>query len=421
MRTLNRVDWKPAAGVGNLQIRLISRWLAALSPLLVSLCLANTRASAGELAVITDFSGGSADLLQIDQDKRLVRLNPTGHQDRGWVCWWYFKLTGVEPGETVTVDVGEGVWATPDRAAFSLDHDSWQQTAPGSRHGKRIVYRQRIDASECWFAWGPPFVLEDAQRLVQATASGRQFVDVLELCRTRADRPVPALVIKQGDRAADKRHGIWIQARQHAWESGSSWVCRGLVQWITSDDPRAVKLRESSHMTIVPIMDVDNVEIGAGGKNQKPQDHNRDWSDSPHWNSVRAAMERIAAADRHGQFDLFIDLHNPSAGDRNPYYYVSPTEELAEVGRANLERFVAATKDEMVGPFGYRGRVVVSGAGYDRNWLRISKNWVAMHTRDHVVAVTLETPWNTPHSTTDGYQQVGRQLGLAIARYFQQD
>jgi len=52
-----------------------------------------------------------------------------------------------------------------------------------------------------------------------------------------------------------------------------------------------------------------------------------------------------------------------------------------------------------------------------RDGKRISKNWVVAHTAGHVVAVTLETAWNTPHSTTAGYQTVGRQLGLAVELY----
>jgi len=29
----------------------------------------------------------------------------------------------------------------------------------------------------------------------------------------------------------------------------------------------------------------------------------------------------------------------------------------------------------------------------------------------------LETAWNTPASTTEGYEAVGRQLGMALARF----
>ena len=42
------------------------------------------------------------------------------------------------------------------------------------------------------------------------------------------------------------------------------------------------------------------------------------------------------------------------------------------------------------------------------------------NTSEHVVAVTLETSWNTPHSTQVGYKQVGRELGMAIERYFRE-
>jgi hypothetical protein len=49
----------------------------------------------------------------------------------------------------------------------------------------------------------------------------------------------------------------------------------------------------------------------------------------------------------------------------------------------------------------------------------MSRNWVSRTCRDHVVA--LEPAWNTPHNTTEGYRQVGRELGQAIERYFRQN
>ena len=49
---------------------------------------------------------------------------------------------------------------------------------------------------------------------------------------------------------------------------------------------------------------------------------------------------------------------------------------------------------------------------------KISKNWVSQHVRGEHVAVTLETSWNTEHSTAEGYMTVGRQLGEAMADYF---
>jgi hypothetical protein len=341
------------------------------------------------------------------------------HENRGWACWWYFKLAGVEPGETITLTVGDAPWATPDQAAYSLDGQTWTQTAPGKRSAATITYTHRVDAAECYFAWGPPLVAADTQRLVDDVAKQSPHTQAFELCRTNHGRPVPALRIAQENSAIAERdrHGIWIQARQHAWESGSSWVGRGLVEWLVSDDDRAVRLRKSSTIVVVPIMDVDNVTIGAGGKNELPHDHNRDWGGEPRYNAVRAAMRQIKAMNNDGNFSLFVDLHNPGASSKDPFFYVTPRELLADEGKSNVDRFLAAAQLEMTGPLAFKGYTEESGATYDKRWRYIAKNWVTLNTNDRAVAVTLETPWNTSSSTTDGYRAVGRQLGLGIERY----
>jgi zinc carboxypeptidase len=373
------------------------------------------------LQILTDFPGGSARVQGIDQETRTVRLVPTPHPDRGWACWWYFKLQGVRPGETITLEVGTDSFAKPDQAMFSLDNHVWVHTAPGRREKDRIIYHHRVDATDAWFAWGPPYVLEHARALVERAAKVTPDAIAFELCKSREGRPVPALRFSPPgvtNPGAAARAGIWIQARQHAWESGSSWVGQGLVEWLLSEDPRAAELRKKAEICFVPIMDVDNVARGAGGKNQKPQDHNRDWSESPHWPEVRAAMQHIAALNAAGRFDLFIDLHNPAPNDRVPEFFLPPRELLSARGKTNLERFLAAATEEMKGPLAFTGKTRDTGPKYDPNWERISKTWIVRRTRDHVVAVTLETSWNTPHSTQEGYRRVGRELGLAIERYF---
>ena len=374
--------------------------------------------SESELRVDINFPGGSAEVESIDQEQRLIRIRPTDHANRGWRCWWYFKVVGVEPGETIAVDVGDAPWATPLRAHFSTDGEKWLHTSPGKQQGKRIVYHQQVNAKEAWFAWGPPFVPGDAEKLVQWAADQSPHGHAFELCKTREGRSVPALRIEAPGADNADRYGIWIQARQHAWESGSSWVCRGLVEWLVSDDPRAEALLKQARITIVPIMDIDNVAIGAGGKSQLPQDHNRDWSDAPHWPSVAAAMKEIQQQHRSGSFDLFIDLHNPDANAKNPFFYIPPRKVLSAAGTRNLDRLLADAQQEMTGPLAFRGETRESGSDYDKKWRQISKNWVSFNTGDHVVAVTLETAWNTPDSTTDGYRSVGKQLAQAIARYF---
>jgi hypothetical protein len=383
------------------------------------------------LVVDADFINGNGSVESLDQRTRILRLSPTEHKQRGWPCWWYVKITGIVPGETLTLDVGKAPWATPARAAYSLDNQNWCQTNRGLRQQNRIVYRQRIDAHEAWFAWGPPFTVADANALADWASTQIQHTRKLDLVRTRGGHAVPAIRVgcfpvgavlepeppHKTDATHGQRHTIWIQARQHAWEAGSSWVCKGLVNWLATDDPRAESLRSMADLVIVPIMDVDNVLLGAGGKNQRPHDHNRDWSADPHWPAVRAATKEIRELDRDGRFDVFIDLHNPGPGDDAPFFFVAPRKLLTDKGRRNLRRLMATAQAEITGPLAFNGKIRESGPEYDKDWRRISKNWVSFNTREHVVAVTLETTWNSPQSTITGYETVGRQLGLALERY----
>lgn len=394
------------------------RWALMTAALLTAAPVA-----AADLQVSIDFPGGSAEVLEIDQGRRLIRVIPSHHQDRGWECWWCLRVTGIESGETLNLEAGPAPWATPDRCCFSLDGRLWKQTAPGKRDAdnKTIVYAQQIEGETAWFAWGPPFGAEEAASLVKAAASRCEGALAFELCQTREGRATPALRIKAPGVPDGSRIGIWVQARQHAWESGSSWVCKGFVDWITSDDERAVELRRRAEIIVVPIMDIDNVAIGAGGKNQSPQDHNRDWSDEPYWRSVAAAQHEILVMHDAGRFDLFVDLHNPGANSTHPFFYIPPRDTLSAEANHRLDRFLAAARAEMVEPLAFTGETQESGGAYDKNWERISKNWVSRRCGPKVVAVTLETAWNTPHGVPGGYEHVGRGLGLAMERFFREE
>jgi hypothetical protein len=360
-----------------------------------------------------DFPGGSVEVEKIDGS--LLRVRPARHPGRGWDCWWYFKAAGL-PAGTLTLDVGGGVWATPDRAVWSIDGRRWTQTAPGVRAEKdRIRYEIEVGAAEAWFAWGPPFVLADAREAVESAARACPDAKPFELCRSRAGRPVPAVRVRGEGVPEAERRRVWVQARQHAWESGGSWVGRGFLEWLASE--AAADLRRRSEIVVVPVMDADSVEDGAGGKEQKPQDHNRDWSAAPHWPEVKAAQDGIRAMKAAGRFDLFIDLHNPAAGDREPFFFHAPAELLTPESKSALDRFLAAALDEMQGPLRYKGLRKESGRAYDpKNWERISKNWVQREVPASV-AVTLETSWNVPASTADNYREVGRGLARAVDRF----
>jgi hypothetical protein len=377
------------------------------------------------LKAVTSFPGGSGDATSIDQVKRTIRIRPSKLPDRGWSCWWYFHVTGIRPGEEIKIELSGDSFTLADQPTFSLDNKTWQHGPAGKREQGKISYNLKIDGSQAWFAWGPPFTSCDATQLIRSAEQKSKAANSFELCKSRDSRAVQALRIESNannsaGKANTSPYGVWIVARQHAWESGSSWVCRGLTEWLLSDDPRAAELRSKAEFNIVPIMDLDNVERGAGGKEEKPQDHNRDWTDEPYHPAVAAVQKKILEQNKAGRLDLFIDLHNPGPGDKSSFFFISPRSILAEEGWANVDRFLNAANAEMRGPLPLRGPMRESGPSYDARWQQIGKNWVTMHASPHVVSVTLETTWNTPQATTDGYLTTGRELGQAIERYFRE-
>ncbi|MBA4019487.1 MAG: zinc carboxypeptidase [Pirellula sp.] len=408
-----------------------------LPTLLVATHLLCAAATAGEpLSVAADFEGASVRVLAIDQATRRIDCMPGGDPERGWPCWWYFRVDGITPGETITVRLRgstatfgkpdgpptkplSSVWAMPTQATYSLDGKSWRHTAKGTKQDEWIAYTLKPNAASAFIAWGPPYTPTTAATFVEAMAKSSPHAKAGELCRSRENRAVPMLHVMEGDRPPQQRFGVWVQARQHAWESGSSWVAQGFGRWLLGDDADAAWLRQHAEIFLVPIMDIDNTATGNGGKDARPQDHNRDWSPQPHWNEVRAAQRMVGDLIDQGRMDLFVDLHNPAPGDPT-FFYIMPDELLKQpmIGLRNRFLELAYGRISKIKPLmPMSNKPKITGVDYHPLWRQISANWVSMHGNPQTVSVCLETVWNHENSTTEGYRAVGAQLAAAVREY----
>jgi hypothetical protein len=388
------------------------------------------------LQVSSDFPGGSAKILKLDPASNLVHITPAGDPKRGWPCWWYFRLDHVDTNQPVVLEVtaNEGVvrygdgddtrklpanFSLPEYAAFSTDGTNWEHTERGERQGSRSIYRIDAPASTLWLAWGPPFTLKDADELIQKACDVCPYAQRFVLAHTRGDRPVPGVRISQPGAAAAPRFTVWIQARQHAWESGSSWVARGFVEWLVSNDPAAESLRGKADIVIITIVDVDNVETGQGGKQQFPHDQNRDWGSAPYFPEVAAGMEQLSALAKSNRLDLFLDLHNPGYSARDIDFYIASVPFRQHERVANEDNFLKIVQEQMTGAIKFNGRLGPIGQTYNPAVNKAVDAWVAAQTQPHVVSLTMEIPWNTSASSASGYLKAGEQLGRSIDFYLQ--
>lgn len=384
-----------------------------------------------DLVVTTDFEGGSAVVDAVDSVRCEVRIRPGGDPERGWPCWWYLRIDGLATGREVRVvvrgserpardngrDTGEplaSAWSLPTRAAFSADGVTWRQTDPGQREADHVTYRLAGTGGPLWVAWGPPFTSRECDELLERAVAAlpRQTI-AFELARSLERRPVRGLRITAHHQA--RLPAVWIQARQHAWESGSSWVARGFVEWLLGDESEAGWLRDHADVFVIPVLDVDRVATGDGGKESSPHDHNRDWTATPHYPEVAATQRRLSQLAEENRLAMFLDLHNPAPNDQRSFFFLPPEELLADSGRANRDRFLMFSGRRLDAPFPLAPTPRVTGSAYHPLWRQISGVWVSEHANSETVAACLETPWNTPHSTTAGYLDIGAKLGRAVA------
>lgn len=392
--------------------------------------------AADGLSVASDFEGASVSVIEIDNAARSIGFTPVGDPVRGWPCWWFFRVQGITPGETITLRLRGSTataavaggplakplapsWAMPDQATFSTDGKTWRHTERGTRRDGVMIYTVKPDTSSVFVAWGPPYTPTTAAEFVREMSRKSPYAKAEELCRSREDRAVPLLRVQEGGRKKEQRFGVWVQARQHAWESGSSWVAQGFGEWLLSDEADAAWLRQHAEIFLVPIMDVDNTATGNGGKDARPQDHNRDWSSQPHWNEVIAAKEIVSGLIQEGRMDVFLDLHNPAPGDPT-FFYTLDNSTIKEPAIGLRDRFIELaygriSKIKPLIPMSNKPKT--TGPSYHPLWRQISANWVSMNGNPHTVSLCLETIWNYKNSTIEGYRAVGANLAATVREY----
>lgn len=152
-------------------------------------------------------------------------------------------------------------------------------------------------------------------------------------------------------------------------------------------------------------------------RNPPPHDHNRDSSETPFYPEIAATQRRLKEFAAEHRLALVLDLHNPQLSVRQPYFFVPPADCLTDAARANQARFLDLASRRLDAPLELAAAPRTTGAGYHPRWRQMSGLWVSGSTAAGTVAACLETPWNTPHSTTEGYRSVGTKLGRAVAVY----
>ena len=129
--------------------------------------------------------------------------------------------------------------------------------------------------------------------------------------------------------------------RQHAWESGSSWVADGAVRALLANSD----LRRNVRWKILPFADPDGVAHGGVRFNRNGFDLNRNWDVRDPKRMPEITAQRQAMADwlKSGKtIDLFFTLHNTETGE---YLEAAPGAATKPELKNLAERFFNNLKD----------------------------------------------------------------------------
>jgi dienelactone hydrolase len=304
-----------------------------------------------DITIHTDFEGGR--LGRVEQVAPAhFRCGVAGQSDQDGrnrqANWYYFRVDGCRRRE-VTVDLvdlpGEYNYK-PNRGAvtadtlpvYSYDGRNWRhfEATEYDATEPRLRLRLTPESDSVWIAHVPPYTNADLARLLKEYEKSRDL-EVTSIGRTLQGRSIPLLTITAEGVGAPKKT-IWLMFRQHAWESGTSWVAEGAIRFLLS--PAAEPIRRASVFKILPMCDPDGVALGGVRFNVKGYDLNRNWDVVDPQSMPEIAAQRRAIldwVDSGKPVDLFLALHNTETAE---YLEGPPTGH-----RELMDRFSRALAD----------------------------------------------------------------------------
>ncbi|MCC7342573.1 MAG: hypothetical protein IT170_15935 [Bryobacterales bacterium] len=248
--------------------------------------------------------------------------------------WFYFSIGGLEDpavkGREVTVDLAglEGEYnfqphdGSGDRnvhPAYSYDNLHWRyfDKTEWLEKPSRIRVKFKPEGERIWIARTPPYTLAQLDSLLRSI-EGRRWVTVREFGRSVQGRPLQQITITDPGVPVEKKKTVWILARQHAWESDTSWVFEGAARFLSGADPAAADLRRRYVFQMMPTLDPDGIAAGGVRFNRNGYDLNRNWDVEdarlmPEIAATRKAVESWIAEGH--SIDFFLTIHNTESAD----------------------------------------------------------------------------------------------------------
>lgn len=335
-----------------------------------------------------NFIGGNIVVERIENDT--VYLERDLRDTEGDWFYWSFCVEGAA-GRTLTFIFPSKHRVGRFGAAVSHDLTAWHWSESGS--GNSFTYTFAKGEDRVYFA----------HNMLYHPSHFDAFCTRMELtqevfCKSVKGRPLPAIRFGKGDK------WLLLTARHHACEATGSYVLEGVIEQLLTCLP------DGYSVLAVPFVDYDGVVDGDQGKNRRPYDHNRDYTDTP----IYEVVEKMMVFGREHNLCYTFDFHSPwHMGKQNDYVFFSRSTEAME---PQIDRFGKHMKEETAAnELKYTGDWDVGpNEAWNNENSPNSKNYFSKQP-SVLLSVTTETPY---FGVTDGMGRISREAMLELGHAF---
>lgn len=151
-----------------------------------------------------------------------------------------------------------------DNACFDSDDDG-EDDAPSYTLTFNVTFPH--DHDTVYIAHCYPYSYSDLQEHLLTIQNDPFKSNVCRqrvLCRSLAGNPVYLLTITSPEPEEDgkKKRAVVLTARVHPGETPSSWIMKGILDFLTADHPKAHDLRSQFIFKVIPMLNPDGVIVG---------------------------------------------------------------------------------------------------------------------------------------------------------------
>ncbi|MGH0143939.1 UNVERIFIED_CONTAM: hypothetical protein FKN15_011940, partial [Acipenser sinensis] len=220
------------------------------------------------------------------------------------------------------------------------------------------------DKDTCYFAHCYPYTYSNLREYLSRISQDpvcSSFCKIRTLCLSLAGNLVPILTVTSpslGNQMGGRKPAVVLTARIHPGETNSSWVMKGILDFLLGSSADAALLRDSFIFKLVPMLNPNGVIVGNYRCSLTGRDLNRNYKSilRESFPTVWATRSFIQRLCEERELLLYCDLHGHSR-KANVFMYGCESDDQSELCKRVFPLMLSKNCPDMV--------IVIAATGID--------------------------------------------------------